>query len=205
MTLPSQLAGRSDIWRGSELPAQLPAGDSTGYPDLDAMLAGGGWPRRAVTELISASAGDGALELLLPVLARLSASARWIALVGPPLAPFAPGFAGRGIQPEQLLWLRPSGTAERLWALEQALRSGACSAVLGWFDGRLRRESVRRLQLAAEAGDALGFLLLPPEMAGQASAAALRLQVRRQDAGLAVEVLKRRGGWAQPARYLSCR
>ncbi len=203
MTLSSLLAGRADIWRGNELPVSVPGGEPTGYPALDRLLGGGGWPRRAVTELLSASAGDGALELVLPALARLSEQGRWIALVAPPFAPFAPGFSGQGVRLDRLLWLRPLAESERLWSMEQALQSGACAAVLAWPGERMARQSVRRLQLAAETGNALGFLFLVPALAGNSSAAALRLCAQRRHGGLEVEILKRRGGWALPPRPVS--
>jgi len=53
---------------------------------------------------------------------------------------------------------------------------------------------LRRLQLAAESGDALAFLFRPAQSAGKASPAALRLQLHADVEGqLAVEVLKCRG------------
>ena len=205
--LVSLLAGRADIWRGSEMAAASSAVEPTGYPGLDELLPGGGWPRGALIEILPASVGSGAMELLLPVLARLSGRSRWIVLVDPPFRPFAPGFAGHGVELARLLWVRTrkQGGAECLWAIEQAMRSGACSMVLGWPGIAMTRDAVRRLQLAAEAAEALGCLFLSPAEAGQLSAAALRLGVRRQGSDMEVEVLKRRGGWALPPRRLCCR
>lgn len=198
MTFEALLSGRVDLWRGkAPVTAPKPA-EATGYPALDVLLAGGGWPRGAVTEVLEEHPGCGGLELVLPVLARLSAATRWIALVDPPLTPFAAGFAGGGLNLERLLWIDAPATGDRLWTLEQTLRSGACSAVLGWSDGRLAPVAFRRLQLAADRGDALGFLFLPPAVAKQASFSALRLGVRRRASRLEVEILKRRGGWPVP-------
>jgi cell division inhibitor SulA len=42
-----------------------------------------------------------------------------------------------------------------LWAHEQALRSGACGIALAWLP-RASPRAIRRLQLAAEQGRALG-------------------------------------------------
>jgi len=56
---------------------------------------------------------------------------------------------------------------------------------------------LRRLQLAAEAGDALGVLFRPRHFVQRPSAAALRIQLAPGiDGGLSVSILKRRGGWA---------
>ena len=144
------------------------------------------------------------MELLLPVLARLSGQSRWIVLVDPPFRPFAPGFAGHGVQLARLLWVRTRKRreAECPWAMEQALRSAACSVVLGWPGIAMTRDAGRRLQLAAETAEALSYLFLPPAHAVQLSAAALRLRVQRRGGDLEVEVLKRRGGWALPPRRL---
>ena len=79
-------------------------------------------------------------------------------------------------------------------SLEQALRSGACGAVLAWTQN-VRPVQVRRLQLAAETGDGLGWLFRPAADAAQASPAALRLSVMREAGVLRVAVRKRPSGW----------
>ena len=201
MSLEQLIAGRTDLWCGrTPMKASRPA-HATGYPALDALL-GGGWPRAAVTEVLEEHAGCGTLDLVLPALARLSEGEGWIALVAPPLTPFAAGFAGAGVRLDRLLWIEAQDPAERLWALEQALRSGTCSAVVGWADGSLDRVALRRLQLAADGGDALGLLILPSAARKQASFSALRLCIRRRAQQLEVEILKRRGGWPVPPQLI---
>jgi hypothetical protein len=86
---------------------------------------------------------------------------------------------------------------DRLWAMEQALRSGACAAVLGWA-GEARDPMLRRLKLAAEEGRTPAFLLRPCAHRNERSPAALRLALSARDYGLDVEILKSRGG--APAR-----
>ena len=54
---------RADIWRGDQLSAanedsSLP----TGFPDLDAVLPGGGWPQATLTEILTPQEGIGALS-----------------------------------------------------------------------------------------------------------------------------------------------
>ncbi len=192
--LSTLLERRSDLWRGAQ-PLHRADGLATGFAALDAALAGG-WPAGAVTELLSAGPGGGALELLAPALARLSAQRRWIALVQPPFAPYAPGLGATGIALERLLLVRNEQPGQALWALEQCLGSGNCSAALGW-PGGLSGKALRRLQLAAAEGRCHGFLFRPVAAARESSPAALRLAVRRTAGGLEADILKRRGGWPQ--------
>ncbi len=186
---------RADLWRG-RIPRPLEEkGVPTGFVELDRELAGGGWPRGALTEILSPHQGREALRLMVPALIRLSREARWIAWVAPPYLPYAPGLAGRGVELSRLLMITPGDEQMCLWGLEQALRSGACSAALAWPE-QMEMAALRRLQLAAEAGNALAFLFRPEQAAHRASPAALRLRVRCLADGMAVDVLKRQGGWA---------
>ena len=109
--------------------------------------------------------------------------------------PYAPALLARGIRIEQVLLVQDVSAQQRLWAAEQALKSGACSVVLLWPE-RIQTAQLRRLQLAAEQGACPGILFRSPRAASQASPAALRLRVRPAPLGLEVEVLKRRGSWA---------
>ena len=56
--------------------------------------------------------------------------------------------------------------------------------------------ALRRLQLAAEAGRAWGLLFRSPRAAASPPPAALRLRLEAAGDGLAVRILKRRGGGA---------
>lgn len=204
MTVSQLLDQRPDLWRGNRHPVAAPPGVPTGHAALDALLAGGGWPHGAVTEILVAGQGMGGLPLLMPALARLSLEAAgWIAFVGPPLLPYAPALAAWGVVLERLLVVRPETAEGTLWAAEQALRSAACRAVLGW-PAAIAPVALRRLQLAAEAGDTPAFLFRPPDAAAQPSPAALRLAVRPAAVGgWQVEVLKRRGGWRPESIHLA--
>lgn len=184
-----RLLARGDIWRGREHAAG--EGEATGFARLDAWLPDGGWPRGALTELLPERYGIGELRLLMPVLARLSRGARWVAWIDPPHVPHAAGLHARGVDLAHTLVVHPRDRHERLWALEQALRAGTCAAVLGW-PGTVDGTALRRLQLAAEAGGSLGFLFRPPEAGRQSSHARLRLALAAERGGLALDCLKPR-------------
>lgn len=189
-----QLLQRADLWRGGERSPHHPV-IASGRPQLDRQL-GGGWPRGALTELLSDYRAIGALELLLPALAAVGRD-RWLAWIAPPHIPYAPALAAAGIDPARLLWIRPRTPEEGLWAAEQALRSGSCGAVLHWPQAP-SAQRLRRLQLAAEQGDSLGFLFRPRRAAQHPSPAALRLELYPTAQGVELHLLKRRGGWAGP-------
>lgn len=195
------LLQRADIWRGGDHDLRRPAaGDrvwavASGQRALDERLPHGGWPLGAVTELLLSSQGIGELQLLLPALAQLSRQDRWLVWIAPPYLPYAPALAKAGIDLARLLLIRHENSAQQYWAMEQALRSGACGAVLGW-PAKPDNRVLRRLQLAAEAGHAMGVFFRPEAAARQASPAALRLRLEPSTDGLNIHILKRRGGWS---------
>lgn len=178
------------LWRGRG--AAAPAGWPTGFAALDAVLPGGGWPRRGLVEIISHSAGHGELTLWAPLLRHLSQheSARCCAFITPPFELFAPAWRAMGMRLDRLLVAR---AGDPLWALEQSLLSGACAIGFGWANAGVSLVALRRLALAAGQGAALGVLVRPPRAAHEHTAAMLRLAVTRTRHGLSVELLKGRG------------
>ena len=76
--------------------------------------------------------------------------------------------------------------------MRTVLRSQTCGAALAWLD-RIHERALRRLQLAAESGDA-SLLLFRSARAAPASTAALRLHVSKSQSRTLVRILKRRGG-----------
>jgi len=97
-----------------------------------------------------------------------------------------------GIDLARLVIVKTRSRKETLWAVEQALRSAACGAVLAWPD-RIRYPELRRLQLAIEASPALAVLFRPSRALHEASPAALRIGLGTHAGGLAIRILKRRG------------
>src|SRR5690606_9688541 len=109
-------------------------------------------------------AGSGELSLLMPACARLTQAGRWVIFIAPPHIPYAPALADAGLDLARLLLVRTGSSQERLWALEQALKSRHCGAALAWLE-RIDDRSRRRLQLACEQGGTSGFLYLPERAA----------------------------------------
>ncbi|MEO8159855.1 MAG: translesion DNA synthesis-associated protein ImuA [Arenimonas sp.] len=171
------------LWRGQEAPARDHSHRSSGCAALDAALPGGGWPEAALVELLIAADGIGELSLLLPMLAALTRSGRPVLLVAPPYRVNAPAWQAAGLRLSQLHVLEASAK-DALWAMEQALRSGCCGAVIGWhLQGTTADQELRRLQVAAEAGQSLGFAFRPLRARDNPSPAPLRLSLRGHAGG----------------------
>lgn len=200
------------LWRGHQLGRSADSVLASGFPELDAQLPGGGWPRRALSELLLPHLGIGEIRLLAPVLCEVQRAGRLVMLFDPPALLSGWALSQLGLDVEQLLLIqsapqvpvdpgratpgpsRAVGGLARLWALEQALKSGHVGAVLAWLPPRLSPDRVRRLQLAAHAHDGPAFVLREMAAQPQPSASPLRLGLRAAGIDqLAISVLKRRG------------
>ena len=202
------------LWRANQLSSSSKAVTASGFSALDGELPGGGWPHRVLTELLLPHPGLGELRLLVPALARIAGASdgpqhvgRSVMLFDPPAALCGPALMRFGVDAQQLLVVygregaraaaglrRLLPSADLLWALEQALKSGHVGAVLAWLPQHLKADALRRLQLAAQSHDGPAFLFREVDARVKPSAAPLRLLL--QSAGidrLSVRVLKRRG------------
>ncbi len=195
-----QLLRHPKLWRAREQGMSgQPPGLPTGFAALDRCLPGGGWPRQGLVEILTDRYGIGELSLLMPALAALCRDEQeggWLAWVSPPHQPYAPALAACGIEVSRLLVVRAQ-PAE--WAMEQALRSGACSAVLGWAAFR-EPQSLRRLQLAAEQSRCLAVSYRRLRDAREPSPAVLRIALEADRDGLVARIVKSRGGRATSMR-----
>ncbi|MCU0419899.1 MAG: Error-prone repair protein ImuA [Cyclobacteriaceae bacterium] len=158
---------RSDILR---LQGLAPAGD--GVPALDLGVINKAFPNHtfptaAMHEFVSATAeavtaASGFLSGLLSSLVGNTGTALWI--TGPTLL-FPPALAAWGLQPHRFLFLRLTNHKQALWAMEEALKSPALTAVVGEVRDISFTES-RRLQLAVEQSRVTGFIINRSRKAG---------------------------------------
>lgn len=179
----------------------------TGFIDV---LGHGGAVHDWVASPVGAGPGSGALEAplsLLVAIARAQAAhgsrGGRVLWIGRRCWPYPPALVPPGGDADLLersVFVDPPTRDERLWAIDVALRSPAARVVVA--DGRgLTMAHSRRLQLAAEAGGALGLIARPHRDLGEISAAATRWLVsagpqdttHRADATWTVELLRRKG------------
>ena len=212
---PSAMAGtaslHAQVWRASSLGEALSPCVSSGFAALDAELAGGGWPTRCVSEILSAQHGNLEWRLLAPALRALltlpgekastsrrpralgNPASRPLLLINPPHTPHLPGLQACGLPAEHLIWIAAESPQQQLWVLEQAIKANATAAILAWLP-QARPEQIRRLQSCALGADAPIFLFRPWAAQQQSSAAPLRVGLSPgADWCLQVRILKRRG------------
>lgn len=179
-------------------------------------LADGGLARAALHEVLAETPGCGAAFCAV-LLGASGGMVLWITAGSGALQPWPPGLLDCGLPPERLLLAQAPHWPDALWAMEEALRCAALSAVLlvaGWGSepAPLDLTATRRLQLAAEAGGGLGLLLRParaarhlakspePIVLAGPSAATTRWRIGPRPGGLQarthwqLELLRQRGG-----------
>jgi hypothetical protein len=202
------------IWRPGNAPAAAKNTIPTGFTSLDLKL-GGGWPTVGLTEVLLHEQGIGELRLLMPALGLLSnrvnrqqgmvaatpnahlpadsTAAGKIAWIAPPHIPYAPALSLHGVDISRLLVIHADKQTDALWAMEQALDSSACVAVLAWLT-TLNNRSMRRLQLAAEAGLCWAVVFRHARFINAASHAALRISLQPEAEQLRLDIIRNRYG-----------
>jgi hypothetical protein len=190
----AELVQLPGVWRGGELEQARQPSIPTGHAALDAELPGGGWPTGTLSEVLHDGVGLGEITLLAGALARATQAERLVAWIHPPHLPYAPAIEQAGIPLARCIVVRPAGREDALWAAEQALKSGACGAVLLWME-RFSEEYawLRRLQMAAQAGRAMAVLFRSSAAERHSSPAHLRVVLARAGQALEVRIPKRRG------------
>lgn len=181
------------VWRGDQMGSYRSTSIASGYAALDKELPGGGWPPSVLVELLLVNSGVGELRLLAPTLAPLTQSGKTVILLAPPHIPFACALSDLGIRLKNIILVEADKPADRVWAVEQVLKSASFGALLCWLP-QVRTDHLRRLQLAATGGEGLTFVFRPLSAQDQSSPAPLRLACQPAPAGrISVEIVKRRG------------
>ena len=151
---------------------------STGWPALDHLLPGDGYPVGAVTELLVECPGIGEVSLLLHALSNQLCThpSRRLAIIDPPPALNAPALIQLGIDCQNVPFIACRNDGERVWCVEQMSTAGEFVAFVVWGD-TLDTTALRRLQLAAEKAACPIFVYRHLYRATERSPAALRLAV----------------------------
>jgi protein ImuA len=118
------------------------------------------FPLGVVHEFLSAKAEDAAVTcgfitgLLSPLMSN-TGTALWISAAR---TIFPPALKSFGIQPDRIIFIDLKNEKHILWAMEEALKCGALTAVVGEMR-EITFTASRRLQLAVEQSHVTGFIL----------------------------------------------
>lgn len=169
---------------------------------LDQLLPHNGLVDGTLIEWLADGEGSGMATLALLLAGRRLQAEGCLVVLDGKREFYPPAAASLGVPLERTIVVQPTSASDALWALEQSLRCQAVRIALAWIDA-LPDRAFRRLQLAAETGGSVGFLLRPIARRAEPSWAEARLLVQplptpADVAGrwLRVEVLYCRGGAA---------
>ncbi len=146
------------------------------YEALKNKLPHGTWPTGAITEIFYPTHCEHALNLVLPTLAQFNHADKWLAWVSPPKIARQLKLDKKSINHARILQIYPHPTTNGLWAVEKALRSPTCGAVMSWVTDT-DSAAMKRLEKAAREGDTCGILFRPDSSLTKTSQAALRLKI----------------------------
>jgi cell division inhibitor SulA len=190
------LKNKNLVWQANHT-SQMTCANSTGFKELDQQLQGG-FPQSGVMD-IDSSIGIGELRLLLPdLLTRQQSGDRLLVFIAPPMQINSEMLAEFGFELQRVLVLQVESSKQALWCAEQCLASGCCYGVVLWQQ-HIEINQVKRLQLAADKGDALLTMLRQKKSVHLALPVSLALRLRALPQGLHIEVTKRKGGWPSAA------
>jgi hypothetical protein len=142
-------------------------------PAWDEILLGGKLTG-ALVELLEAEEGTGAWTLALFMAQRACGDRKVLVVVDGERRFYPPAAAQWNIDLRRTIVIRPRETQSALTALTQSLRCVAVGAALGKLD-RLSTTDCRRLQVAAETGGSVGFVVRSSAALNMPSFATLRL------------------------------
>lgn len=198
-----------NVWRADSLVGAHRSCVSTGDASLDEAL-GGGWPSPALVEFLTDTQGIGELQLLMPLIAYCQRQSptgdRPVVLwLNPPFDIQAVALLQYGLDPSHHWVARELSERDTMWAMEQALRSGACGLVVSWIQ-RIGMASLRRLKLAALSSCSFGVLFRPTRERSKPSPAAIRAVLNAHADYLHVELIKVQGRASRSVMIeVSCR
>ncbi|WP_286267622.1 translesion DNA synthesis-associated protein ImuA [Thalassotalea atypica] len=188
-----ELKKKQLVWQGSRKniqPEQVPSG----YREIDEKLQGG-LPKTGIID-IDTDMGIGELRLMMPYVAQL-AQQRLVVFINPPAYISAEYLYREGIALAQVIIIQVELEKDALWAAEQCLKSGACCAVIQWYQN-LAIHQVKRLKNATNVGESLHVLFKKQQQYALSLPVTLSMKLTTHSKGVNVSIPKRKGGWPIP-------
>ncbi|MCF2946535.1 translesion DNA synthesis-associated protein ImuA [Paraglaciecola aquimarina] len=186
------LKNKKLLWQACHTQTDIKSEQTTGFTSLDNALQGG-YPEYGVIDIRS-PIGIGELRLLLPSLLtrQREFSSELITFIAPPLSINSEMLAEFGLNLKQILIVQPKTQALGLWSAEQSIKSGCCHSVIIWHD-LVSVTHIKRLQLAAEKGQCLLFIIRPYQNEHISLPVSLGMTLAPAKEGIQVYITKGKG------------
>lgn len=177
--------------RRIEEPKHLTAAEATtsGCSALDQLLPDDGFRRGTLVEWFAAGSGSGAGILAMIAARQACVQGGSLVVVDRSQKFYPPAAAALSLDLNRLIVVRPRNQQDEHWALDQALRCKAVSAVWAPVEN-LDERTFRRLQLAAETSGCLGLLMRPAIAQGQPAWSEVQLAVTSRPSLLNIKTEK---------------
>jgi len=190
----SYLKNKNLLWQANQTQS-IDNALHTGFKELDKALHGG-FPEYGIVDIHS-QIGIGELRLLLPsILTRQQQrQTELVILIAPPMSINSEMLAEFGLTLDQVTVVQPSLNKQALWSAEQSLKSGCCHSVVLWHSS-LSVTQVKRLQLAAEKGHSLLFIIRQPKQEHISLPVTLGIKLSPSKVGIQAKITKRKGTWS---------
>ena len=151
---------RSDILRMEGLRPVSNTLNDLGLGSICSAFPSGSFPVGAIHEFLSPQQGNSASTsgFIVGMLSSLMGDRGTAIWVSSARTIFPPALREFGIQPDRVVFVDLNKEKDTIWVIEEALKCGALTAVVGEMNSLTFTES-RRLQLAVEHSQVTGFLL----------------------------------------------
>ena len=114
--------------------------------------------------------------ILLPLLRQLGHQSRWQLWLTPQQKLSRQWLQAAGLPLNKVMQSRQCTAACTIDAMEKALRTGNYSVVISWLNEDLTNEEHHRLSVAAESGNALGFIMRPQHISANRPQNGIKIQ-----------------------------
>ena len=175
---------------------------SAGCTALDNCLPNGGYRPGSVIEYLRTTSACGASYLAFQAAAQAlrSSEGGYLVVVDVQHQFYPPALPAHGIDLSRVIFVRPQSQSDAIWSIDQCLRTSAVAAVVADLEA-IDDRTARRLQLAAEQGEGLGFLVRSIAARRRPSWAEVQWVVRSQDKLASRQATQATGGLATHRRF----
>ena len=190
----------------------IPDTRSTGLPQLDDALPGGGWPCAGLVDIVSIKFFEGVMPFLMPLMSEETHLDNKIILFDPPYVPYHESISNKGIDFNNIIIVKPNNSIKNrkniIYDLfKQGLDLDDCNVVIMWAD-RLSFQISRQFNLIAKSNNTLAIIIRTDKQFYQETIASiLKIKIelvskKIQQQTVKLEILKSNIGFTKKCHFI---